>query len=71
MPRVRNEKDITGRVVNVTRFGSDRVACDICGKHPASIGCPNGKHICLCCFDAGYDGDHFYDDNDFHHFLLG
>lgn len=61
-------KPLTERVINVASFPHNRDTCDICGSAHATIGCPNGKQICQNCFDAGYDGERFYDDNDFHHF---
>ncbi len=30
-------------------------ACDQCRGLGATIGCPNGKHLCQDCFDAGFD----------------
>lgn len=54
------------------RHDLDKDTCDICGRRCSTfITCPNGKEICRRCFDDGYDGDHFYDDNDFHHFIWG
>jgi len=46
--------------------GVDDDPCDICGDSPATVGCPNGKQIYQDCFDAGYDGDHFHEDDEFH-----
>lgn len=66
-------KPLTKRVVNIkqmeTFLGGNGDACDICGSSHATIGCPNGKQICQDCFDAGYDGNHFHEDKDFHHYL--
>lgn len=41
----------------ITRVDLDALnlsLCDVCGATDATVGCPDGAHICQSCFDKGF-----------------